>query len=293
MKKFTKIGLIVSAVCILLGVFFSVIAVASGASSRIAFDTKGIHIADAQQYSYESQKVTGIQKIDVSVQNAGVELCASKDNTFYVEVNVYTADMAPEVEISDNTITVKQETEQVFSWFMFDWSFIKGMNAENKVRIYVPEGVALNDLSIYTNNGAINSNTKMTVDEITADTSNGAIKIENMRCKKKTVLHTSNGAISCAGTFHGTTNAKTSNGKIQLDGDFQGNVECKTSNGAIDITLQKPRTSYNINADTSNGSIRIDGTKVNSEDEYREPNGAANTIDADTSNGSIGIRFSK
>jgi len=160
--------------------------------------------------------------------------------------------------------------------------------SRNEIIISVPRGTSLNDVTLNTNNGRIEI-TDLNANTLKADTSNGAIKTDNVVIGSNTSLTTSNGEVDILGAFSDTTYVKTSNGKIVGDGTFNGKTTFKSSNSSITFKNKIKRNDTNIIADTSNGTIRINDSKVG--DDFKENNGANNSIDLDTSNGGITINF--
>lgn len=289
MKKGTKIWLLIAGVCVGLGLMLSVIGVLTGAKSGLVFDKNGLRVLQEERYYFESERVKDIQKIKVNVYNAALEVLPSEDDTFRVVVDLFAEADEIDVRTEGDSISVVQEMR---GWRGLNFGFLnffRYIGHEDKVTVYVPAGVSLEEVNMHTSNGSIDLDGRLTVNTLKLDTSNGAIRLADIRSRELTDLHTSNGRIECRGEFAGRTDIKTSNGKVVLSGIYQGSTRCKTSNGAIEADLDNARRSYNISAETSNGSIRVDGNKT--KDDFSEDNRASNSIDFDTSNGSITLNF--
>jgi len=287
MNKLTKNAIRMAVIFIPIGVLLIIVGVFTGAKNGVYIQSGKINLDGNKDYNYENYDISNIKNISVDVSNAKILIKESTNDNFGVDINLTSISQDPTISFENNMIKIQKNSKFGLNIFSWDFGSLFDGNS-NVVTIFIPKGSSLNDVTLNTNNGKIeiidlNSNT------VKADTSNGAITTNNVVIGSNTSLTTSNGQVDISGSFSDTTYVKTSNGKIIGDGTFSGKTTFKTSNSAISFSNKIKRNDCNIIADTSNGTIRINDTKVG--DEFKENNGANNSIDLDTSNGGITIYF--
>ena len=287
MNKLTKNAIRMAVIFIPIGILLIIVGVFTGAKNGVYIQSGKINLDGNKDYNYENYDISNIKNISVDVSNAKILIKESTNDNFGVDINLTSISQDPTISFENNMIKIQKNSKFGLNIFSWDFGSLFDGNS-NVVTIFIPKGSSLNDVTLNTNNGKIeiidlNSNT------VKADTSNGAITTNNVVIGSNTSLTTSNGQVDISGSFSDTTYVKTSNGKIIGDGTFSGKTTFKTSNGAISFSNKMKRNDCNIIADTSNGTIRINDTKVG--DEFKENNGANNSIDLDTSNGGITIYF--
>ena len=287
MNKLTKNALRMAAIFIPIGILLIIVGVLTGAKNGVYIQSGKINLDGNKDYNYENYDITDIKNVSVDVSNAKIIIKESTNNNFGVDVNLSSISEDPTVSFDNNMIKIQKNSK--FGLNIFSWDFGSLFDGtSNEVIIFVPKGTILNEVTLNTDNGRIEI-TNLNADTLKADTSNGAITTTNVVISNNTSLKTSNGEVDISGTFSNTTYAKSSNGKIIGDGLFNGKTTVKTSNGAISFKNNIKRSDCNITAETSNGSVRINDSKVG--DDFKENNGASNSIDLDTSNGGISIEF--
>jgi len=287
MNKLTKNAIRMAVIFIPIGVLLIIVGIFTGAKNGVYIQSGKINLDGNKDYNYENYDISNIKNISVDVSNAKILIKESTNDNFGVDINLTSISQDPTISFENNMIKIQKNSKFGLNIFSWDFGSLFDGNS-NVVTIFIPKGSSLNDVTLNTNNGKIeiidlNSNT------VKADTSNGAITTNNVVIGSNTSLTTSNGQVDISGSFSDTTYVKTSNGKIIGDGTFSGKTTFKTSNSAISFSNKIKRNDCNIIADTSNGTIRINDTKVG--DEFKENNGANNSIDLDTSNGGITIYF--
>jgi len=287
MSKLTRNALRLAVIFIPIGILLIIVGVFTGAKRGVYIESGKIILNGDKDFNYENYDITDIKNISVDVSNAKIIIKESSNQNFGIDVNLTSIAEDPTVSVDNNTIKIEKNSKIGFNIFSWDFgSLFDG--SSNEVIIFVPKGTSLNEVTLNTNNGKIEV-TDLNANTLKADTSNGGITTNNVGISNNTSLTTSNGEVDIAGTFSNTTYAKTSNGKVIGEGTFKGKTTVKTSNGAISFKNNLNRSDCNIVADTSNGSVRINDSKVG--DEFKENNGASNSIDLDTSNGGITIEF--
>ncbi|SEW19476.1 DUF4097 family beta strand repeat-containing protein [[Clostridium] fimetarium] len=287
MNKLTKNALRMAAIFIPIGILLIIVGVFTGAKRGVYIESGRINLNGDKDYNNENYDITDIKNIIVDVSNAKIVIKESTTDKFGFDVNLTSIAEDPTVSFDNNMIKIEKNAK--FGFNIFSWDFGSLFDGtSNEVIIFVPKGTILNEVTLNTDNGRIEI-TNLNADTLKADTSNGAITTTNVVISNNTSLKTSNGEVDISGTFSNTTYAKSSNGKIIGDGLFNGKTTVKTSNGAISFKNNIKRSDCNIAAETSNGSVRINDSKVG--DEFKENNGANNSIDLDTSNGGITIEL--
>lgn len=283
MKKGIGIWLIVALSLIAAGAGIFFIGIICGGSKNVSLGENGFKIGADEDFHYESEKLDKIDEINIDVTNLKVAIVPSEDDYYKVSCDAYNVSKAPQIEIKDGVLKVKQEQYFVFN-FGFSFDFRPSI-----ITIYVPKNNDFKNITINSSNSAIRFEQAVNVDRVNIDTSNGAIYIEKMTCNERLNAKTSNGAIDCDGTFNGEVTLKSSNGSIDITGKYAKGVEAKSSNGRISAEVDGRRKDYDIYLDTSNGSIRIDGSKV--DDDYREDNKSNYEIYLKSSNGNVEVDF--
>jgi len=287
MNKLTKNALRMAAIFIPIGILLIIVGVFTGAKRGVFIESGKIVLNGDKDFNYENYDITSAKNISVNVSNAKIIIKESTSDKFGVDVNLTSIAGDPTVTVDNDMIKIEKDSK--FGFNIFSWDFGSLFDgSSNEVIIFVPKGSSVNDVTLNTNNGRIEI-ANLNANTLKADTSNGAITTNNVVIGSDTSLTTSNGEVDIAGTFTNTTYIKTSNGKIIGDGIFKGKTTAKTSNGAISFKNNMKRSDCNIIADTSNGSIRVNDSKVG--DEFKENNGASNSINLDTSNGGVTIEF--
>ena len=287
MNKLTKNALRMAAIFIPLGFLLIIVGLFTGARRGVYIESGKIVLDANKDYNYENYDISDVKNISVDISNAKIVLKESTTNNFGVVVNLTSMAEDPTVSVENNTIKIEKNGKYGFNIFSWDFGSIFD-GSSNEVVLYIPKGALLNEVTLNTNNGRIEIS-DLNANVLKADTSNGAITTDDVVISSNTSLTTSNGEVDISGTFSDTTYVKTSNGKIIGDGTFKGKTTVKTSNGSISFRNSIKRSDCNIITDTSNGSIRINDSKVG--DDFKENNGASNSIDLDTSNGGISINF--
>ena len=287
MNKLTKNAIRMAVIFIPIGILLIIVGVFTGAKNGVYIQSGKINLDGNKDYNYENYDISNIKNISVDVSNAKILIKESTNDNFGVDINLTSISQDPTISFENNMIKIQKNSKFGLNIFAWDFGSLFDGNS-NVVTIFIPKGSSLNDVTLNTNNGRIEIS-DLNANVLKADTSNGAITTDDVVISSNTSLTTSNGEVDISGTFSDTTYVKTSNGKIIGDGTFKGKTTVKTSNGSISFRNSIKRSDCNIITDTSNGSIRINDSKVG--DDFKENNGASNSIDLDTSNGGISINF--
>ncbi|MGN0317507.1 MAG: DUF4097 family beta strand repeat-containing protein [Lachnospira sp.] len=304
MKKAYKIWAVVASCCIIAGIILVGIGLVSGGNKRVVITKKGIEVSEKKDFNYETDHVSDIEDIKISLSNAELEIKASEDDSFYVVFEMEGIYNEPEIVINNKTISIYEKEEGLM--FNFDFNLFN-LN-KRKITVYIPDEEELNEIAVDTDNGMITSKSRLSVRNIIFNSDNGAISMENVICTNKAEIESCNGAIKIQGEFSGDTKIKVNNGAVKLTGKYSDNLYVKsdngkvsfsgelkgesvfrTSNGAVEINVEGEKKDYKISAEADNGSVRIDGKKVSNE--YFQDADKDNSIDAKTNNGSVSISF--
>lgn len=213
-----------------------------------------------------------IEAIDITVNNAKVEIFSTGDSKISVEFSGKgTNNNKKRLSVTENgnTLSIRSlnQTNKLISF-----SFLP---TKLKLQVYLPdklyeslqieidngsldaEQLNIKDLYTATKNGSIN------IDNITGDTvmvssKNGSIAMDNITAGTVTVS-SKNGKISLY-NVDGEINGKTSNGSISLKtDDLDRSIEFKTNNGSIKIQTKQEPTNAIFDVRVGNGKIKIFG----------------------------------
>lgn len=299
MKKSTKIWLSVAGACILIGVVLAVLGRVFGAKNGVYYVNGKFKVKEDFK-NYTSEKLKGVQNIDIDISEMAILVKESTGDQFYFEMHYMDDGNEPEITTTQNEIKVTQKSRIGGFWFVLPFDDI----SNQELILYIPKNTKFNNLNLSTRNGRIVIEPELTSEQINAVSSNGRIETGELTITKKAYFKTTNGIISCNGIFAGKTEVVSSNGKITCKGSFsgdttldtsngavdisgmlKGNVKCESSNGSVDVTTNLKLDHYDITAKTSNGSVRINDNKV--DDNYRSNKQSEDSIQIKTSNGSI------
>lgn len=282
-KKNVVIWLVVAIAMFLLGGVLITVGIGIGADVSQSGKFFKINMtSESTVITGQSEKYSGVKRIDVDGDNIRVEFVQSENEDYYIEYSVDDDYAVPQVTYENNTLKIKQEERGFFINIDFQGWF---SGQEKYVKIYVPKDAKLDDVDISTSNGRIEVKQQMELGTLKVDTSNGSVSVADVTCTGKVEVKTSNGSVKCDGTFYEEVVIKTSNGSVTLEGVYESGVDVKTSNGKIDAEIDGDIDDYDIDIDTSNGSVIVNGGKEG--DDYERDVDADKKIKLKSSNGSI------
>lgn len=121
----------------------------TGCRGRHLFNVNGSNVLkkeDAKDYTVEKTKVDIINKIDINTRIADIELI--QDDDFYVEIDYSYWKEAPEYTIEDGVLYFDDSKTLPNSYSI-------NFNLHNSIKVYLPEGAALEKVALNTSSGDI------------------------------------------------------------------------------------------------------------------------------------------
>lgn len=287
MKKFGKFCGITALILGILGIVFVVGGFAAGASLVTLRNSTAYEEGDYghdifhfwknwKVYSGSSKMkdqtsdtfdASQIREILVDIQYGDVTVCSAdeadnKPEPGNILVEKKTDDQQTIDVKAENGVLSITEDEDSSSW----WN-ISGRNEwDSEVKIYVPEGIQLDFVSLENGCGDVELKGALNIAELSVDLSVGDVKIENgIRVSGNVDVTCDTGDIKmedmiCQGDF----SADASVGDISVQGQIIGNVEAKSSTGSIDFRLSGDKDSYNYDITTDVGDVKLNGRTYDS-----------------------------
>lgn len=194
-----------------------------------------------------------IEAIDISVNNAKVEIFSTKDSKISVELSgKVTNNNKKRLSVTENgnTLSIRSvnQTNKLISFNFFSTIL--------KLRVYLPEKL-YESLQIDIDNGSLHAE-QFNIKDLYAATKNGSINMDNITADTVKVS-SKNGKISLY-NVDGEINGKTNNGSISLiTDDLDRSIEFKTNNGSIKIQTKQEPTNAIFDVRVGNGKIKIFG----------------------------------
>lgn len=228
---------------------------------------------DAEEFSINKIKVEPITSIDIDTRIADVELIAS--DYYYVEIDYLYWNNEPEYSLTDGKLRFDDGDS-------FPNSYSINFKLDNVIRIYLPEGAALERLNIENSSGNV-SISGFAADRMTVRASYGNVKV-----KKASAVN---------------AEIKLSSGTSEID-DFQvGDLKFSNAYGNAKFTdintnelwLNSDVELDRIRIDMSSGNVTIDNMIINTLDLKNSYGNisckdiTAETFDADLSSGELDV----
>ena len=190
------------------------------------------------------------QQIDISTNNASVEILPANDQTTTVEFSG-SEEYNLHANIEGDTLTVDVEERRGFNWFSFDFSF-----STPSLKVYLP-AKDYENLKVESDNGRILAS-ELQSQDINVETNNGRIEFSDIN-SLHTVMETDNGEI-ILGNIAGEISGKTNNGAISLiTEDLDRPIDLKTDNGRIEVRTEKEPEDAILDIKTDNGKVTVFG----------------------------------
>lgn len=205
-----------------------------------------------------------IDQIDISVDNARVELLPSEDDTARIVLSGTSDGFTFRSDATEGRLDI--EFEERFRLFSF------GFNRSYLLTVHVPDS-GVESLSAESDNGRIDAR-QFSARELRLETDNGRIDgtaIDSERIE----VQTDNGAVTLS-NLDAAISVRASNGRIIFT-DVSGELEARANNGRIELTADT--IAFPVDFETDNGRIEI---RTDTEPENAR-------IEASTDNGRIDI----
>ena len=230
--------------------------------------------SQAEPYIMEKTEIEGFERLDIKTYSeTDIELLPSGNDRFYIEYTLDGNYAEPVCRVSDGTLTFRQESSGRGGVYLFGFGTTSS-SVDPSVRIYVPEGMTLSELSVYCDFGDV------TLENITAK--QASIYLDYGDLDMSEIFFTdaditlSSGDIKVLSCSADTLNLTNEYGDSTLDqmsvlkaditieyGDFTldaYNLEKLTGvneYGDTSFTLHDPYNSYSYDLATEYGEIKI------------------------------------
>jgi DUF4097 and DUF4098 domain-containing protein YvlB len=236
MSKLKKVALI-AFVLILIGVVGSI------------FTMNSISKAEAEIEKVRINNET-YKQIDISTNNARVEISPAKDQNTTVEFSG-SEEYNLHADVQGDTLTVDVEERRGFKLLSFDFSI-----SSPSLKVYLPEKM-YDTVKVESDNGRISASNLQSKD-ISVETNNGRIEFGNIK-SSRTMVETDNGRIHLE-NIEGAISGRTNNGRISLiTKDLDRPIDLQSDNGRIEIQTEKEPTNAILDIKTDNGKITVFG----------------------------------
>lgn len=270
MKKFTKIMLIVAAVCFVLGTGIAMAATAMGGSPsgvRKRFQDHSDHSRKITVESAESVPIEGGdgRKLEITVQ-AGAIRILRETGLENVEVRNLSRHMNLERKLDGETVELEFSKKRGIH-HLFDPNDVAAVVA-------IPENHGFRSISLELDAGVV------LVDDLVADI------LE---------LEMGAGAAELRNILADTVMVECSAGAVDFQGEIQKHLEVEVDAGAVEMKLTGAAEDYNYHVEVNAGSVEVDGQEVNglSSDRRLQHEGAEKEIHLECNAGGIEINFDK
>ncbi len=228
MKKTKKIAVIVSVIMMVAGSMISAAALASVGFDISKLDTAGPITTEVFSVDSTFDSIN----IDVIDSNVVLELYDPDQNSSECTVECDETDnMQFTVEVWDNTLYIKQESEKKLLMFDFNFSF-----QEKQTVVRLPFSEYKGGTKIETVSGDIRADEKLSFSNVELETTSGDINISSS-LKQSLSVSTTSGDIKLKGSKDlSDVDIETTSGDIEL-ADFSATDDIRLSSVSGDIVL--------------------------------------------------------
>lgn len=312
MKSFYKNALIISVICIILGLGMTIVGAAKGGielfkrmvdTGELSFsygdntigisdDSIGIISGDDEE-SYEDDEIYeydfataeyNIENLDLSAEATTVWMEYRDVDTFHVTIEKSEIGGSHSCEVKDNTLYIESSAEEVMD--------VIGDSTPHEITLTIPKGYMFKEAKLSLGAGSIEGE-RIEAEQILADIGAGNMEIETMKAGKN--IEVSVGA----GNFE-VDEMKAEELKIKCDAGrtyaeevaVNKNVTLTCDAGYVYIEMKERQKSYNYDLECAMGSISI-GNKTQGGVVFSDKinNQADRTVKAECNIGAIEIEF--
>ncbi|MFC4714245.1 DUF4097 family beta strand repeat-containing protein [Planococcus dechangensis] len=249
MKTLVKVLIIIAAI-ILVGVIIVLV---------ISYNSD-----PARQEVLEEQTFDGqIEDMEITVENARVDLVPSEDDTARLVLSGNSDDFTLTTDLSGGRLIVDVKDRSQFLNFDFNRTY--------SLQVSVPEN-GLDSLTVESDNGTIQAR-DIEAAELSLEANNGRIDLESVNSETVNV-ETDNGAVDIT-EMEANMAIRSSNGRIIFN-NVSGELQARANNGRIELSTET--LDFPVNFETNNGriEIRTDSEPSNARIRARVDNGSIN-----------------
>ncbi len=323
-NKGIKIALIASGSALVLGGILLGAGISLGGSPSFYFDEEGIHVKEntevvpKENYVMEPVRTGTIRKLDLQLQDADIQIVSG--DAWSVEYQLDSERQKPVYSFEDGVLTLKEgdyddSGRSVTSVGIGDYWWI-GQEVSHLVpyvKITVPEGGKLEEVSVSSRYGDVEIERKLYAKSAQIDVRDGSVRMEGwegndlemelqygslttgMLDGSNVIIASEDGNIKIGSLKADTADLRTEYGQLTVDVEKAENVDVESGDGGVTLYLVGGMDRYGVNLHTDYGTIRTpDGTVEPDESEgssdFIQTEGDAAGIRVYTDYGDIRIR---
>ncbi|WGX75034.1 DUF4097 family beta strand repeat-containing protein [Paraclostridium bifermentans] len=209
-----------------------------------------------EEYLVDSKELQVFKNINIEADLNNIEIIPS--NQYKLDLKYKKDYINIKYKIENETLSIKEEKIKSDT---YNLEYYK-KNKDSSIRIYIPKGTKLNNLSISSNISNVSLN-ELSVDNMDLSCDTGNINIDKCKVEKLNTI-TATGGINVDGLDSLDAKFKSNMGNINiLNGSIRENLELSNNLG---YTKFKGEILGNINVSNNLGNIELDIDK--NEDEY-------------------------
>lgn len=261
MKKFYKITGIALGICFAVGLVLAVMGAAMGAKGVIALTKEhGIQILDnMDSWSYKDMDVDAFESISIDTRTADVNIVASKDGKYGVDVNLIGNESTIKVVNENGVLSIKDTGSDLgFIISLSPW----GTSYDNVITIYVPEEVVLKDIELVCNAGDIDIDGISGAEKLAVTADAGDIDVSGGKFGTISVTVSAGDVTMEDISVSQSLNADMAVGDLDVSGNIAADVYVKSNVGDIDITTKVSSSEYKYDITVNVGDIEVFGHEI-------------------------------
>ena len=302
MKKLTKIFLIASAVCLVLGIILFAIGIKNNGldpASDILKDSGNmfngeIHVGDGR-VDDEDDGDDG----HLATVRGGEESVFGADDFDSIDISIGATHAVIKPSTDGDVHVINNSNQDINAYIMGDKlkikvkDDIKITDPEGLLIIQLPEGLSVEDIDM--SFGAAEIETEgslgLEAENIVIDLGAGNVVLNGIETDKLEV-NVGAGSIELGDTYTRELEADLGMGNITYQGDISGDMSLKVSMGNADFTLDSTEDDHSYRYDIGAGSLSINGRESSGFGASTYINdGADSDFDIDLSMGNVSISF--
>lgn len=264
----TKTILKVCAICIGVGMVFTVVGYAFGGGNNrglgnivINGNRSGVNnkYYDKENLVNIDEKLDSFENIELNAETSDIKIIPS--DSYKIEATYNQRESKLEYEVKDNTLILNQKNIKK--------NISNNTNDKYRIEIYVPKDIILENMGIDSNLANIVLK-DLNINNLNLDCNLGNIIIRNCKIENSLV-------------------AETDMGNIEIEGKLYGRIDIQSNLGNIELQLDEKEENYNYDIKNSLGKISIN--RNNHTKSVSKTNNSKNNITIECSVGNIDINF--
>lgn len=300
MKRFVKICLMISAVCLLIGIAFCVSGRILGATQKdlgemaargeLSIGSNAVDwlIDDGEAQTFDTD-YNAIQNLEISLDYGELEFRNSDDNRLHVKAtNVSNSYRCRQ---DGDTLVISDEKKAFQKFFGV---FRTGKSHGGRVILYIPEKSRFDEVEIDLGAGKLSANGQMWAGDVNIDLGAGQYTGGHIKAARELSINVGAGEFVDCSFEAGELSLDCGAGRISAVGEFQREGEVDCGLGEIKLTLKGAREDYNYHIEGGVGDIDIGGDSYSGINNDRNINNkASKNFGVSCGMGKVTIDFEK